>query len=99
MYKHHRRRQNDERLGLGMLGLLKRAAKFLSPTKRKRLRLDLRGMSHALHRAELGTRDLSIPHDGESLEAWDGLDQELHLLCSELWHVKEEAGHVAARPR
>src|SRR5262245_8880689 len=99
MWKHHGRRQNDERLDLGTLGHLKRAAKLLSPTKRKRLRLDLHGMSYAFHCAELGTRDLSIPQHREALEAWDGLDQKLHLLCAELRNVEEEPGHVAARPR
>src|SRR5262245_31660933 len=99
MYKDQGGRQNDERLGLSMLGDLKCAPKLLSATKRKRFGFDLRGMRRAFHRAELRTRDLSIPHDRESLIAWDGLDQKLYLLGAELRNVEEEAGDVPAWPR
>src|SRR5215813_2648436 len=99
MRKNYRRRQNDERLGLTPLRHLECAAKLLSPTKRKRFRLDLHGMSHAFHRAELKTRDLSIPHDRYALEPGNGLDQKLYLLRTELRNVEEQAGHVAARLR
>src|SRR5262245_55341226 len=61
------------------------------------MRGEPQGSSRRLGRGELQVVHMWIAEDGDAVELWYGLSEELQLLATDVGNVEEDAGDVAAR--